>query len=202
MNAESKVKEFGQCPDTSTLGPGLRKKNLLKGDKWWTTVTMYHQAGVVVKTEQHPRQKGEKMLNMYRSMLNRHDPTCAMLMGVKIEEFRPAGKNTHLCFEITTWTELVAGDHPTPGCISPGEAATLYEFCLRHGTWFGLHHDLHRGNVQFRRDENGKAEIQVIDFGHHIEAEGCPGDTSAFSMEAKQFVRPSFFVCERCLDLV
>lgn len=132
------------------------------------------------------------MLAMYRSMLGQRDPTRAALIGVKVEEFKPAGKSTHMCFEITTWTELVPGDHPPPGCITPEEATALYDHCLRNATWFDLHHDLHPGNVLFWRNENGEPVIMFIDFGHHIEASGCPGDTSAFSYAASEFVSPLF----------
>lgn len=198
MNAEAKPEakpnEFGRCPNPSTLGPRTRKKDLLKGDIWRTTVSIYQQAGLVVKTEQHPRKRGENMLNMYQSMLGWRDPTCTTLIGVKAEVFKPPGKITHPCVEITTWTNLVPGDHPPPGCISPQEAAALYDHCLQNATWFGLHHDLHPGNVMFCRNANGEPEIVVIDFGHHIEAPGCPGDTSAFSDVARRFVRP-LFVC-------
>lgn len=198
--------QFGECPDPYTLGKGERKKDMLKGDLWRTTVVLY--PGVVVKTEQHKGKKATQLFSMYRSMIGQHDPTRATLMGVKMEELKPKEKIPGRCFEITTWTELLPGEPPTPGCISPEEAAALYKHAVENATWFGLHHDLHCRNAHVWRDTKGQLKFKVIDFGHGIETPGCPGDTSAFSEETKRFVRshfcplPTQLRCFFCLSLL
>lgn len=194
------ITEYGECPDLSTLrGPHILKKDAMNGDRR-TIVQLVPTERLAIKTEQHSSSIGQKLYNLHRDMITNPDPTCAQVLGVRIEEIQPNENTTKFC-EVTTWVELLDGEAPTASCLTVPEARQLYDWVLSNALWIhddhrdNVHGDLHPDNIRLFVD-NGQLTMKVIDFGNAVRDCTCVGDIRAFDKEMYRYVRKtphSFF---------
>jgi hypothetical protein len=201
------ITEYGQCPDISTLrGPHILKKDAMNGDRR-TIVQLVPTEGLAIKTEQHSSSIGPKLYNLHCGMVSNPDPTCAQVLGVRIEEIQLNENTTKFC-EVTTWVELLAGEAPTASCLTVPEARQLYDWVLSNARWIrddprdNIHGDLHPDNIRLFRS-HGQLTMKVIDFGNAVRDRTCVGDIRAFDKEMYRYVRKtphSFF--RLCLILL
>lgn len=189
--------QTGNCPDARTLGPGVIKKKKMEGG-YEKRVTVYPACGMVIKEEYQRRIPTQKLCTMYNRMLQEADHTRAAVFGVKALKIKEM-------FLIITWTEYLPGDVASRGCITPAEAATLFQEISESAKWFGKHGDLHQSNVHFWRcsgacqepcqgvcqpssQGQGNPVLRVFDFGLPFIDSDNEGDIRAFDKETAQYV--------------
>ena len=185
------ITEYGQCPDLSMLnGPHILKKDAMKGDLR-TIVYLVPTDRLAIKKEQHLCSVGRKLFDLHLNMIRNPDPTCAQVLGVRIEEIKE--KTTKFC-EVTTWVELLDGEAPTASCLTVHEAWQLYDWVLSNAQWIrddphdNIHGDLHPDNIRLFHD-HGHHTLKVIDFGNAVRDRTCVGDIRAFDEEMYKYVR-------------